>query len=658
MSESTDPLHALAAEAGLQRQWRDVYGREHVVAEEALVTILAALGHKAGDARQITASRKALKEERASLPALVVSDAGMAIPLPSTCQKVSITRPDGTQIDLEIRDGSPIAPTDPGYYDCLIDGVASRLAVTPAHCPLPPTEEGRPWGASLQIPSLRGEQASPFGTLGELAEAVETLAEAGADAVAINPLHALFPGNGEGFSPYSPSSRRFLNDAMADPALLGLPPLPASDGDDLIGWEGALPARLAQLRALFDALSPGERTEIIGSPGEDARRHAVFNALDCHYRPKGAKGWQDWPVRYRNPANKAVADFADKHADEVAFHLFAQALTAKGLAAVQARAKAAGMTIGLVGDLAVGVDPGGSDCWALGDVMLRGLTIGAPPDPLGPLGQNWSITGFSPAGLRRSGYAPWIAMIRAALAHGGGLRIDHAFGLARLWVVPEGQTSDHGAYLTYPFADLVRLLTLEAHLAEAFVIAEDLGTAPHGFSEAIVHHHMLGMRVLWFERAEDHGFIGAHDYAPLAVAMTGTHDTATIAGWWSGNDLDWAERLGRLPADMDRTEAEEIRAWDRGLLWSTLEQQAARPDPADVEPAVNAAIAHIARTPTMLAIIPVEDLLGLVEQPNLPGTVTEHPNWRRRLKEPLEELLSDPPVQHRLDILRGCRSAS
>jgi 4-alpha-glucanotransferase len=311
------------------------------------------------------------------------------------------------------------------------------------------------------------------------------------------------------------------------------------------------------------------------------------------------------------------------------------------------------MGIGLIGDLAVGVDPCGSDAWSLRHAMLDGLTIGAPPDPLGPLGQNWSITGFSPDGLRASAYEPWIAMIRAGLAAGGGLRIDHAFGLARLWVIPEGGATQEGAYLSYPFEDLIRLATLEAHRANAFVIAEDLGTAPYGFTQAVTDRQMLGMRVLWFERAADHGFIGAADYEPLSAAMSGTHDTVTVAGWWRGRDLDWAEQLGRLPEGTSRAEAEAIRDWDRGLLWSTLNHSAPRPSSDDPAPVVDAAIAHIAATPSAIALVSLEDMLAIEEQPNLPGTITEHPNWRRRIDAPLEAVFADERFRHRCNILSG-----
>ncbi|MWV28634.1 4-alpha-glucanotransferase [Erythrobacter sp. GH3-10] len=650
------PLHALAEAAGLQRHWHDVDGQEHIVPDATLETILAALGHKSGSDRQIANSIKALQREEAALAALIVADASMPINALEACNSAEIISADGTTFPLLQEDGVPIAPDAPGYYDCRIDGEATRLAVAPPHCPLPPAGERKPWGVSLQIPSLRGAQPSGFGDLGDLAQAVESLAAAGADAVAINPVHALFPGTGENFSPYSPSSRIHLNGAMAAPELVGHKPLPDDVQDNpLIDWPNALPARLSAMRAFFDGLTGAQRAQIIGEPDERQRLHAIFDTLDCHFRPNGAKGWRDWPTRYQNPQNKAVASFAAKHAAEVEFHAFVQAITRRSLAEVQARARAAGMTIGLVGDLAVGVDPGGSDGWALGDAMLRGLTIGAPPDPLGPHGQNWAITSFSPQGLRRSGYAPWIAMIRAALAHGGGLRIDHAFGLARLWVIPEGGGPADGAYLTYPFEDLMRLLTLEAHLANAFVIAEDLGTAPHDFSDAIARRRMLGMRVLWFERAQDNGFIGAQDYDPLATALSGTHDTQTLAGWWTGADLVWANRLRRLPQGMTLAEAQDIREWDRGLLWSTLAGDAPRPAADDPQALVDAGIAHIARTPSALAVITLEDLLGLIQQPNLPGTITEHPNWRRRLDAPLQDLLKTPEIQHRLALLQEHR---
>ncbi|TAD73610.1 MAG: 4-alpha-glucanotransferase [Sphingomonadales bacterium] len=648
-------LHALAQACGVARDWTDVEGRAQVVGDEALAAVLAALGHETLSERQIIRSLAVAEQQREALPAILVGDRGAGIDLPFVPQRAEATGEDGVTRPLVVEGTRLSVPDAPGYYDLVLDGRALRLAAAPPHCPLPTA--ARPWGVSLQIPALRGARAGLFGTFGELAEAARALGGAGADALAINPVHALFPGHGVGYSPYSPSSRLFLNGALADPALAGLPPLEAEEGGALIDWAAALPRRLAQLRSVFAALSPDQRARFTATDDAMLRRHALFDALDCHFRAAtDAHGWQGWPAAYHDPEGAAAQRFAAEHPDEIAFHLFVQALARQGLAAAQTAAKGAGMEIGLIGDLAVGVDPSGSDAWSLRHAMLDGLTIGAPPDPLGPLGQNWSITGFSPQGLRASGYAPFIAMIRAGLAAGGGLRIDHAFGLARLWVIPAGAATGEGAYLSYPFADLIRLVTLEAHRAGALVIAEDLGTAPHGFTAAVTERQMLGMRVLWFERAADHGFIGAGDYPPLSAAMSGTHDTVTVAGWWRGRDLDWAETLGRLPLGTSRAEAEAIRDWDRGLLWSTLDHSygkdlGPRPAPEDPAPVVDAAIAHIASTPSAIALVSLEDMLGLDEQPNLPGTITEHPNWRRRLDAPVSALFAYERVARRCDIL-------
>lgn len=590
------------------------------------------------------------REAAAELAPMIVAQCGEWFAVPFAPRRAEATGEDGLTQVLATGCARVSAPDRAGYYDLAIDGQATRLAVAPVRAPRP-AGAPRQWGAAVQIPALRGAQKSPFGTFAELAEAARALADRGAAALAINPVHALFPGEGRDFSPYSPSSRIFLNGAMGNPATAGLPPLPQADGESLIDWEKALPARLGQLRTAFAALDPPTRARIATDPANDdpdLQRHALFDALYCHFARSGARGWREWPGGYRDPASASVARFAREHRDEIAFHLFVQWLARAGLSESRAAARDAGMSIGLIGDLAVGVDPNGSDCWSLAGAMLDGLTVGAPPDPLGPQGQNWCLSTFSPEGLRQRGYGQFIEMLRAGFAAGGGLRVDHAFGLNRLWVIPEGGSATEGAYLAYPFDDLLGLLVLEAHRAQAVVIAEDLGTSPHGFAEAVTARGLLGMEVLWFQRADDHGFIGAGDYSGNAVAMTGTHDTPTVAGWWSGRDIDWAERCRRLPSGTDRTAVEADREWDRGLLWSTIGHGAPRPGPEQPGAAVDAAIAHVAATPAPLAILPLEDLLAEAEQPNLPGTTIEHPNWRRRLAAPLGQLLDRPAFAARL----------
>lgn len=650
---ASDDILKLAQAAGLQCAWRDVEGRDQSVAGDALAHILENLGYETGTQRKLAASLKRASESGSGLPPLVVTEVGIETPLPTRASSAELTDEHGLTQRLAIRDGALAPVGRPGYYGLALSDGTCRLAVAPAACPLPAATGERLWGTSLQIPSLRGTRESAFGGLGELSEAMRALAQLGCQAVAINPVHALFPGVGDDFSPYSPSSRTFLNTAIADPVLLGLAPLSASHGEALIDWPSAMPGHLAALRQSFAGLSPERRARIAEVDGREdpgLMRHALHEALYCHFRANGARDWRDWPARYRSPDSAASQRFAEQNANEIAFHLYGQWLAREGLSAVQGSAKAAGMSIGLIADLAVGVRPYGSDCWAMPGAMLSGLTIGAPPDPLGPLGQNWSITSFSPEGLRSCGYAPWIAMLRSALQSTGGLRIDHAFGLARLWVIPEGGECADGAYLTYPFLDLARLVTLEATRAGAIIIAEDLGTAPPGFTSAVTHRNMLGMRVLWFERAEDNGFIGAHDYPANCVAMTGTHDTPSVAGWWSGRDLDWAEDLGRLPEGVGRQKAEEIRDWDRGLLWSTI-ATGDRPAADNPDPAVHAALAHIGKSPAVIAIAPIEDLLAQTEQPNLPGTTSGHPNWRIRQEAPLGDLVCQPQVIARISAI-------
>jgi 4-alpha-glucanotransferase len=657
MPSTNTALHTLAEAAGVHRKWRDVAGRAQIVTDDSLVAVLTALGHPCHSRQQLASSLAAVKASGSDWAPLLVTEVDLPTQLGASASSAAVTDERGVTVRVSLQNGALPPLQVPGYYDVVHAGKAYRVAAAPKRCPLPTSASQRLWGAAVQIPALRGAQASTFGNFGDLAVAGQALGRRGCDALAINPVHALFPGVGDDFSPYSPSSRTFLNAALCDHGSFDATALPSPTSTSLIDWPTAMPQRLAQLRSGYANVTPETLARVkrySEAEGSALRRHASFDALYVHFRERlGAKRWQEWPAQFHSPDNAAVAQFAKAHSSEVDFHLFAQWQAREGLELVQQNCKTAGMSIGLITDLAVGVHTGGSDSWAMHDAMLQGLTIGAPPDPLGPHGQNWSLTGFSPAGLRNSGYAPWIAMLRSALRSAGGMRIDHAFGLARLWVIPEGAQSSQGAYLDYPFLDLVRLVTLEAHRANALIVAEDLGTSPHGFTQAIADRQMLGMKVLWFERAADHGYIGARDYPVNCVAMTGTHDTATVAGWWSGRDLDWADTLDRFPADINRAKADDIRDWDRGLLWSTIGDGAQRPAASATQIAVDAAIAHIADTPACLAIVPVEDLLGEAEQANLPGTTHEHPNWRRRLAAPLEELLSSASVEKRLATLAG-----
>jgi 4-alpha-glucanotransferase len=650
-------LHRLAEAAGLAREWCDAKGVEQIVSDDALAAVLGALGYPATSEEAVLASLEVLAEDARQVPGLLSADLDTPLALPSSlahADSAELQLEDGDTRSLPVVRGILPGIAEPGYHRLRALGHELVLAVAPRRCllpaDLPGAGQGRLWGTAIQIPSLHDKPA-PYGDFGDLRIAVRQLAERGADAVAISPVHAPAVGPCETFSPYSPSSRLFLNAALAEH-----PGANAVDGGALIDWTASLPARMTALRRAFAQADSATRAQVEAwalDEGAALHRHALFDALSLHLHEAN---WRAWPLAFRNPEARAVAQFAAEHADEVALHLYAQWLAQRSLQAVQDEAKAGGMAIGLIADLAVGIDPAGSDAWAMQDSMLNGLTIGAPPDPLGPQGQNWGLTGFSPQGLRRSGFAPWIAMLRAALRHAGGVRIDHAFGLARLWVVPEGEQASGGAYLAYPFADMLRILALESHRASAIIVGEDLGTRPPGFVEPVADKAILGMSVLWFERGKDGAFADAATFPRNAVAMTGTHDTATIAGWWTGRDVEWNRRLARGD---DWQEEERQRMADRTALWSRIAPVAGAPQPAVDNPApvVEAAIAHLGKTPCALAIVPLEDLLALEEQPNLPGTVTEHPNWRRRLSAPLADLLAEPATARRIASLIAARAA-
>jgi 4-alpha-glucanotransferase len=269
------------------------------------------------------------------------------------------------------------------------------------------------------------------------------------------------------------------------------------------------------------------------------------------------------------------------------------------------------------------------------------------------------LAAFSPTGLRDNGYRAFLEMLRHAMRHAGGVRIDHALGLGRLWVVPEGGSAKDGAYLAFPITDLLRLIALESTRARAIVLGEDLGTVPEGFQDRLAAAGTLGMRVLWFEKR--HGlFLDPRAWTKPAAAMTSTHDLATVAGWWTGRDLEWRGKLG-LSGGPERHDAEAAeRVQDRAALWAAFEYSGAAqgPAPGIDEPAtvVDTAIRHMATAACDLVILPIEDALGLVEQPNLPGTLDEHPNWRRRLDGPAANLLDDQRVAQRLQSLNKAPS--
>ncbi len=539
----------------------------------------------------------------------------------------------------------------------------------------------RLWGLATQLYGLRRTGDGGIGDTAALTALAQSAARHGADAIAISPMHAGFAADPGRYRPYSPSSRLFLNPLHADPRLLfgeatvaraiealGLAAEFARlEAAALIDWPAAGRAKLGLLRRLFDDFSASadgtddharDFAAFRAAGGELLQLHARFEALqvDRLAADPNAWSWRSWPAPLRDPNSAAVEEFAARHAREVSFHCFLQWLADRSLAAAQKGARGAGMRVGLIADLAVGMDSSGSHAWSRQSDILVGLEVGAPPDLFNPLGQNWGLTAFSPRALVGDGFAPFIATLRAGMRNAGGLRIDHVMSLTRLWLIPEGARPDEGAYLAYPLDDLLRAAALESRRHRAIVIGEDLGTVPAGFRPRLAQAGVAGMRVLWFER-EGGRFRQPDHWDASALALTTTYDLPTVAGWWRGADIEARATLGILGEPPAR--ARRARQKDRTALWRAFRSAGAasgsQPAPEAAERAIDGAVGFIARTGAPLALVPLEDALGIPEQPNMPGTIDEHPNWRRRMSAPADAMLDEPPVAARLAIFDRLR---
>lgn len=687
-----EAVRDLASRAGIAVEWHDIAGHHHIVSPDVLRQILDALGLPSGTRGDLTASRKLLGR-RSSVPALppmITATVGRPTRLDvgaSEAQQARLRLESGEERDLALL---PVrgrlrvpAVNEIGYHRLLIDDRDIVLAVAPSRCHTieDAVPDARLWGIAAQVYALRQRSDGGIGDAAGIAALADTAGALGADALALSPLHALFSADPGRFGPYSPSSRLFLNPLHASAAMVfgedqvgrALTDTQAGEAytrleaSSHIDWQEAARIKRGLLRSLFEALiaEPSANLALTADfarfradSGDLLSQHATFEALHAEQLRAGAGDWRRWPVDLRNPTSATVAVFAAANEREVSFHCFLQWLADRSLGMAQARARQAGMRIGLISDLAVGMDPAGSHAWSRQADVLGGLSIGAPPDMFNPRGQDWGLTGFSPRALVNDGFAPFLATLRAAMRHTGGVRIDHAMGLTRLWLVPQGGTPADGAYLSYPVADLLRLLAMESQRHRAIVVGEDLGTVPGGFRETLETAGVHGMRVLWFERS-GHSFLPPDAWDSAAVAMTSTHDLPTVAGWWHGSDIAARAACGRLGAGVQESDVAAGRAGDRSALWDAFVQAGVAndqpPSPDNTAPVVDAALAFTARTNSPLCLLPIEDVIGQEEQPNLPGTIDEYPNWRHRLPGEAGSLLDEPHAAARVKRLAADR---
>ncbi|MDQ5855454.1 MAG: 4-alpha-glucanotransferase [Actinomycetota bacterium] len=632
-------LEELAAKHGVATWYRDAQRRRVDVDADVVRRVLALLGVGADTSAQVRDSLAASRKPK--LPGTVVLRQGQS-------------REIGDSGVLSDEHGAemPITGTLPadlalGWYSLTTGEAHTTVLVAPPTLPEPP----RTWGWMLQLYALRSARSWGIGDLGDLREFIAWTATAhGAGAVLVNPLHAVTPTHPVQTSPYSPSSRRFVNPlylriADIEPYHRGDPALRAEvdalqggsgsdSGDARIDYDAVWQAKRSALELLWRA--EGTPCPVIS---DGLRDFTAFCVLAERHGPR----WSRWPSELRHPAT-ASAD-----PQRMAFHAWVQQQCTEQLATTRDAAR--GMAIGVVHDLAVGVDPEGADAWALQDVLANGVTVGAPPDIFNQQGQDWGLPPWRPDRLAATGYAAYRDMLRAVLAHADGLRIDHVAGLWRVWWVPPGASPAQGTYVHYDATAMLAALALEAHRAGAVVVGEDLGTVEPEVTEALAAQRMLGCTVLWFARDEDapgQPLLAPRQWPQRAAASISTHDLPTAVGFLRGEHVRARAALGLL--NDEAAEWTQART-ERAELVGLLRAEGLLGDGETEDDIVVAMHALLARTPCQLLLASPYDVLGEVRQPNLPGTIDEYPNWRLPLSVTLEELQRDPRVQQAAEVL-------
>ena len=598
------------------------------------------------------------------------------VPL-SACPEISRVDCDGSSISRRSFELPLELP--PGYHELQITVAGqtadSSLIIAPPLCYEPPAIVAgkRLWGVALQLYAIRSSGNWGIGDFADLAHLVRWLAPRGAGFIGLNPLHALAPADPSQSSPYSPSSRHFLNvlyiavpevpeyaECNAAIASVREPQFQANlrqlRSAPLVQYEGVAAAKIEILKLLF--LDFGKRHIALGTKraslfhdfvthgGVLLQAHARFDALDQHFRStlRTPSGWLSWPEEFRDPDGAAVRAFAATHDQEVSFYVYLQWLAHEQLQTAEELASALGMPIGLYGDYAVGPHPSGSETWLDRPGYCIGAEIGAPPDSLSMKGQAWGIPPPDPTTMESRGLSSFLHRIRANVRFYGALRLDHVMSLYRLWWMVAGHSPTEGTYVHYPLPALLAVVALESVRNACLVVGEDLGVVPEAIRRAIPEYGLYEYKVLLFEKGSDGRFRRPQELARRALGTITTHDTPTLRGFWENQDIDLRQRLGLYSNPDSYRASEQERGRDKAGLLATLKEQQLQPiHPASAQEPYAPDLTHamhlyLARSNSALVALQLDDLLGMTDPVNVPGTDREYPNWRRKLPVELEEL--------------------
>lgn len=608
---------------------------------------------------------------------------------------------DTRYVKIELPD---ITERNIGYYDLFIEcghpeaifpgeskvmQKKTKVIITPDTCYVPDElNKGKAWGLSINLYAIRSSRNWGIGDFTDLTRIVRWVAELHGDSVGINPLHALQNTVPFGISPYSPISRLYKNFIYLD--VEKIPEVMDSNiketiskksgreidelrKTDLIDYEKIADLKERILREAFSDFYEknyaqsthrgNEFKKYISEEGSALESFALFLTLHRYMREtKGFHAWQQWPEEFRNPSNKAVCEFKKLWEKEILFYQYVQWLIDTQHAEAAAEAERVGMKIGLYHDLAIGSVGSGSEAWNFQDIIAVGADVGAPPDDFNPDGQNWGFPPIIPEKLKETAYELFVQTIRKNMKYGGALRIDHALGLFRLFWIPHGMSPAEGAYINYPHEDLLRIIALESVRNRTMVIAEDLGTIGENVRDTLKRFNMLSYRLFYFERDyPDPSFLSPGKYPDMALCAVTTHDLPTLYGFWGGRDLKVKMELGQNPDMNIWNDRMEERTRDKQLIISALksadiidEEYPAEPEkiPDMTHQLCLAVYEYLALTPCKFLLVSLDDIIGTLNQQNMPGTVDSYPNWRQKTPLALAEMISDQRFLSLAEMLR------
>ncbi|CNE49614.1 4-alpha-glucanotransferase [Yersinia rohdei] len=676
-------LDQAATLAGISASYINAHGKPQAISPETKQQLLAAMGRL--HAPQET------QVEKAPLPVVKIFTFGSPMQLPMAGSgdyhwQLQTEKGELHQGRISAKKTLTLPASLPqGYHRLVLEQGLQQwqcsVIVAPKRCYEPDAllAGKKLWGACVQLYTLRSEHNWGIGDFGDLNQMLEQVEERGGAFICLNPIHALYPANPQSASPYSPSSRRWLNVIYIDVNRVDefkhseaaqlwwhKPQTQASlasiRASEWVDYPQVMQLKLTALRLAFPLFTARKAKDtrmqafhkFVEQGGSSLHQQAAFDALHAHLSENDPMmwGWPVWPEKYRNGHSSAVAEFCREHAQEVNFYLWLQWLAASQFDDCFRASQSRKMALGLYRDLAVGVAEGGAETWCDRELYCLKASVGAPPDILGPLGQNWGLPPMDPHVMVARAYQPFIDLLRANMTSCGALRIDHVMALLRLWWIPYGQTADHGAYVKYPVDDLLAILALESQRHHCMVIGEDLGTVPVEIVGKLRDSGVYSYKVLYFEHDSENTFRAPQSYPVQAMATITTHDLPTLRGYWQSDDLTLGNKLGLYPDQqilkqlyLDRERAKQ------GLL-EGLHHYDCVPKKVGhkasllaMSPVLNRGLQrYVADSASALLGLQPEDWLDMATPVNIPGTSDEYPNWRRKLKVSLEEMFADSQV--------------